>query len=113
MEGKSFKDIAQTLIFDHTMDALEAGVITEADLPVIAKFVLAHTKSIKSHDNLIGFLQLMAIKWPVYKNIAVIEEGKLKSKYETEVAKNMLRLINKGQIAQAVNLAKQHQPQQS
>jgi hypothetical protein len=105
---QNYPELAQTLIFDKTMSSLEKGLITESDLPIIAKFVLKHTKSIKTHDNFIGFLQLIAIKWPIYHNLAKAEEGKIKTQMDAHLAKNMLRLIHKGQVQQAIDLAKQY-----
>lgn len=100
-----YKEAIEQKIVDAITKALEEGKLTEPQLPEISNYVLTSIDKIATHDQLIGFLSHLSLKWPIFQSIAVQEEGKLKQIVETNVAKDVLRLISKGDTKQAINLA--------
>lgn len=100
-----YKEAIEQKIVDAIAKGLEENLLTESQLPEISNFVLSHIDNITTHDQLIGFLSHLSLKWSVFKNIAVEEEGKLQKKVESKVAEDVLRLISKGQTNQAIDLA--------
>jgi hypothetical protein len=105
MVDETYKTNIEQRIVDAIADALEAGKIQEKDLPPLSTYILAQMDRITTHDQLIGFLSHLSLRWPVFHHIAIEEEGKLKKVVETKVAQDMVRLINQGDTNQAVNLA--------
>ncbi len=98
------RQIEQQLV-EIIASSLTNGSLTEEDLPTIANFAIPNVKQIKNHDQIIGFLSELSIKWPVFGSIALQEEGKLKRHIEAHVAQNVLNLIHHNQVKQAVALA--------
>ena len=94
-------------IVNTMVEGLKAEKIDEAQSSLIAKFVLEGLEKVNSQDQLIGFLHILALKWPLFSNIALGEEGKLKKNIEAGVTQNVLQLIKNGQFKEAVNLADQ------
>jgi hypothetical protein len=105
MIDEAYKTAIEQKIVDAIADALEAGKIQETDLPPLSTYILAQMDKITTHDQLIGFLSHLSLRWTIFHNIAMEEEGKLKKVVETKVAKDMIRLINQGDTNQAVDLA--------
>jgi hypothetical protein len=105
MIDEAYKTNIEQRIVDAIADALEAGKIQESQLPEISQYVLSQINKITTHDQLIGFLSHLSLRWNIFHHIAVEEEGKLKKVVETKVAQDMVRLINQGDTNQAVNLA--------
>jgi hypothetical protein len=100
-----YKQAIEQKIVDALAKGLEEQKLTEAQLPEISNYVLSQIDQITTHDQLIGFLSHLSLKWPLFQHIAQEEEGKLKKVVETNIAQDMVRLINQGDTNQAVNLA--------
>lgn len=102
-----FKDTAQKMVFDRMVEALEKLELTEAQMVPIARFTLDNTPLITNQQQLVHFLKQLATKWPLFKNLATIEQGKHKQTTESQAAKNVLHLIKKGHLQQAITIAKE------
>lgn len=104
MDAQYKQNIEQQIV-DTIAKAVEEQKLIETQLPEISEYVLSKIDQITTHDQLIGFLSHLSLKWPVFQNIAVQEEGKLQKVVESKVAEDVLRLISKGQTNQAIALA--------
>ena len=86
--------------------SLENNVLGQEELPVIATFVLDKIDTIKTQDELAVFLAELSGKYPIFKNIAIVEKGILNHEKENVVVKDMLNLAKNGKIDEAIQLAK-------
>lgn len=100
-----YRQAIEQKLVEAIATGVEQGQVQESQLPEISNYILSHLDKITTHDQLIGILSHLALKWPVFRIIATEEEGKLKQVVEKNVAKDVLRLINKGHTKQAVSLA--------
>jgi hypothetical protein len=103
-----YKKQVEIQVVDTIVAGLEQGKLTEADLKEISKYILPRVSKIKTHDQIIGFLAELSLKWPIFAPIALQEEGKLKTHVEKHIAANMVNLIRQDQLAQAIALAKSY-----
>lgn len=103
-----YKRQIEVQVVDTIVQSLEEGKLSEDDLRSISDYILPRVKKIQNHDQIIGFLAELSVRWPVFSPIASQEEGKLKRHIETHVAKNVLQLIHKDQLEQAINLARSY-----
>lgn len=100
------KKRVEQMIIDTSLNAFENKEIPEEELPKIADLVLQKMDSIQDHQQLITFLSELAGKWPLFKNIFIIEQGEENRVRETQAAKQVLNLIQQGRIKEAINLAR-------
>lgn len=87
------------------IDGYEKKMLNDDDIKKIARLVLEHIDRIKNHDEIIGFLGKLSLKWPLFTTLAQSEEGKLKSAIEKKTAMEVLKLISNNEIGNAIKLA--------
>jgi len=91
----------------HIMaNQLEMGKVTEADLSEIAEYVLAQTDEIDSYDHLVLFLKNLSNKWPIFHDLYILEEEKLKNAGEEQKVVKALELMKEGRIDEAIQETK-------
>ncbi|MDO8461161.1 MAG: hypothetical protein Q7S38_01820 [bacterium] len=100
------KNDLEKKIVESVILALENNTISKEEMPIIAEFVLGKIDVIKTHEELVLFVNELALKWPIFSNIDQIEKGEVQEKKESETAESVLNLAKSGQIEDAVNLAK-------
>jgi hypothetical protein len=93
-------------IVQKMITATRNGSLSEEDLSTISEYVLKHLDPVQTHDQLIGFLHTLSLKWPIFSHIAIEEEGKVRKNIEQRVTGNILLLIKQGKFNEAVTLAK-------
>ncbi len=105
-----FDETQKTAIEKQVVDviilSLENNTISESELPAIAQFVLDELGKVENNDQLLVFLSELSIKWPGFKNIEVVEKGKLSDQVEDKAVQDMLQLAKSGKIDEAISLAK-------
>ncbi len=101
----SYKKKVEQEIVNTIIKGLKENTLTEVDSHRIATFVLEGVDKISNHNELIGFLSLLSIRWPIFSPIAQMEEGKLKRVVEKKTAQDVLKLISQNQIGSAIKLA--------
>ena len=103
---KHYINQVEAAIVEQMGKGLRDGKLKEEDLPIIADFVLNSIDKIKTHDEIIGLLSHLSVKWSVFSEIATMEEGKLKKLLEKKTAEDMLKLIQAGDMVSAAQLAR-------
>ena len=72
----------------------------------MADFTVEGMKKVNNRVDLTNFLKNLSEKWPIFTNIAIIEEGNYKEMVEDEVYSGVLTLAAHGKIDSAIKLAK-------
>ncbi|MDP2632933.1 MAG: hypothetical protein Q8P25_04415 [Candidatus Curtissbacteria bacterium] len=98
-------EILKKIVKDLVM-AMENNSVTEADLPLIANFVLNNIDTDQNHDQLIAHLDELSKRWPFFEKVEQLERGEVKEANEDRVEKNVLIMVKAGQTEQAISLAK-------
>ena len=93
-------------ILKEIINALENEKITEAELPVIADFVIGHIDPVQNHDQMIKFLDELSAKWPFFESLEQLERGEVTEAKEDKVEQEVLNLAKSGKVTEAINLAK-------
>lgn len=97
-------------VLNDTLDViianLEKNAISEAEITPIADFVLAKIDSVNNETDVATFLSELSSRWPIFGNIASIQQGENQEKVEGEVAQGVLSLAQSGKIDEALSLAK-------
>lgn len=93
-------------IVNSMVDALKNDKLNNEDLPIISQFILGKIDSIQNTGQLVSFLGELSQRWPVFKNIAIIESGNVRENQEKEAVRDVLSLTQQGNIDEALNLAK-------
>ena len=93
-------------IVDKALREYGDGKISRDELKNIADFTVEEMKKVNNRLDLINFLKILAGKWPIFSNIAIIEEGSYKQEVEKGVYSQVLELAKHGKIDEAINLSK-------
>ena len=93
-------------LVDKALREYEDGKITREDLKNIADFTIQEMKKVNSKDDLFSFINAISNKWPIFKNIAIIEKGHQKEEMETKVYSEALDQVHDGNIDNAIEIAK-------
>ncbi|MDO8461131.1 MAG: hypothetical protein Q7S38_01670 [bacterium] len=104
--AQNHKEDLQKKIVESIISGLENNLLTKEELPVIADLVLEGMDKISSHEELTSFINELSLKWPIFLNIAKLEEGEKREQQEDKTTQQVLQLARNGQIDEAVNLAK-------
>lgn len=96
----------EKMIIDATLTAFEKKEIVEDELSKIADMVLSKIDLAKTHEQLVTFLQELASKWAIFKNILIIEQGEEGRVNELSAGKKVLNLIQSGRANEAINIAR-------
>lgn len=101
----TYKKHVESTLVDLMIDAYEKKQLTDKDIKAIAREVLKYMDRIKNHDEIIGFLSELSLRWPLFSPLAQIEEAKLKQAIEKKTALQVLKLISQNEIDSAIKLA--------
>lgn len=85
---------------------LEQGVIMEEDMQQAASYILTGLKNVTNQDELLSFLRQLSSKWTIFTPVLVLESGEIKEKMEDRAVDQVLDLARKGDIKQALDIAK-------
>lgn len=83
-------------------NALKEGKITQAELMLISSSLLKTYQLIKTHDQLVVYLQELASYWDIFENIYVLEKGEGSEQKEQNTIQEMQTLIKSDQADEAV-----------
>ncbi|MCL4386847.1 hypothetical protein M1307_00435 [Patescibacteria group bacterium] len=104
--NKERKEEIENKILDILIEGLETGAFTTQQASEIANFVLVKIEVVNDQASLVNFLYDLSSKWSSFVNIYEIEDGKIERDLEQNAVKEALDLVKKGEIDQALNLAK-------
>lgn len=93
-------------IVESVIRALEKNELSQDQLSPIGSFVLERIDSITDNNALVAFLSDLSSRWPIFKDIAVVHEGKIRDVKEDKTVKDVLTLAQNGKIDDAISLAK-------
>jgi hypothetical protein len=91
-------------IVDVGISELRQSRIKKEELKEIADFTLAQMPFIKTRMDMNKFLEELALKWPIFKEIASMERGEFTKMVENEVYSGALTLLKHGKIDSAIKL---------
>jgi hypothetical protein len=106
MDTESLRNKVLNDTLDVIIANLEKNAISEAEIAPIADFILARIDSVNNEIDVTAFLSELSAKWPMFRNIASIQQGENQEKVEGEVAQGVLSLAQSGKIDEALSLAK-------
>lgn len=103
---EAHKRKVEQYIVDVIATALDKNELKEDELPKIGNFVLSKIDNIKTHKQLLEFLNELSQNWKIFSNIEEIEKGEEKEFKEETVEKGIIEMAKKGKIDEALKLAK-------
>jgi len=72
----------------------------------MTSFWLAKVGSLTSEEELLNLVKEMAVKWPIFDGVVLVEQGNIQKDEEVKVADDVTSLIKNGKIEEALGLAK-------
>lgn len=106
MDLNQHKTEVKTRLVEAIATALEQKQLTEQQLPDIADFILVNMDKAQNHQQIVAITLHLASCWPIFHNIAMIEQGEEKRFVEEATANQMIDLIKNGRTTEAINLSK-------
>lgn len=103
---QNHKDEMEKKLVECIVLALENNSLQESELPQIANLILDKIDNIKTQTELISLLEELSSRWPIFKNIELLENGELKEQKENVAIQDVLELAKSGKIDDAIDLAK-------
>lgn len=103
---QGYKNEMEKKIVECMILALENNNLQDSELPQIADLILDNIDNIKTHTELINLLGELSSRWPIFKNIELLEKGEVKEQKENVVVQDVLELARNGKIDDAITLAK-------
>lgn len=100
------KEQIEKQIVDTGIDRYGDGTISKEELGLIADFAVVGMNMIKTQGDLSNFLTSLVSRWPIFQNIATIEEAHVKEAADSQVYSGALALAKDGKIENAIRLAK-------
>lgn len=92
---------------DACISALENKGMTEEQMGDVSFFVLERIDLIKTQQELIGFLEKLSEKWPIFTGILGITRGEADAIEDKQTVLNVQDLIKQGNLDQAIAVAKE------
>lgn len=105
MDLNQHKTEVKTRLVEAIATALEQKQVTEQQLPEIADFILVNMDRVQNHQQMVVLTLHLASRWPIFHNIAMIEQGEEKRVVEEATANKMIDLIKNGHTTEAINLS--------
>lgn len=100
------KERVEREVLEIMATALENEQLTVDDPPEISYFLLERINTIKNMTELIGLLQEMTDKWPIFSVLLEQTRGQMQDKVDDEVADGVEMLIKQGKLERALALVK-------
>lgn len=100
------KDKIENKIADVLLTHIENGQVTQDEIPLISYFVLEHIDTLQTQEDLVGFINELVMKWPIFASLKIIIEGESKEQAEGVVAQDVTMLTQQGRLEEALQLAK-------
>jgi hypothetical protein len=100
------RDELLTEMVQSMVSALESKTLTDDDVPPIADYILNEIDQVNTQEELLAFLRKISGIWNVFTSVLVIESGEAKEKREEDAIIDMIDLIKKGKIDDAILLGK-------
>lgn len=100
------KNKIEEQISDILLKEIENDKLTAEDALIITDYCIPKTKAINTEEELLVFLSEISVKWPMFSNLVVFEQGAVKEETKNETVANITDLVNAGNIDEALNLAK-------
>lgn len=100
------KNQIEQQISDIVLKEIEEERLTKDASLEIIQYCLPKIEALNTQQELLLFLSDLSSKWPVFANLATLEQGKTKEEKSDEVARNIASIAQAGNIDEAVNLAK-------
>jgi hypothetical protein len=105
-ELKQYKYKIEKDIVERALKDYEEEKLSRDELKNIADFTIQGMEKVNNRVDLTDFLKDLSARWPIFTNIAIIEEGSYKDIVEDEVYSGVLALAQNGKIDNAIKLAK-------
>lgn len=99
------KKTLEKAIGEAIATALEKGNLSQEGLSEISDFILERIDKIQNHEELIKFVSDLSQKWPIFKNLELIEKGEAKEEAENTASQDVSNLLKGGKIDEAIDLA--------
>lgn len=101
-----YKDEVIRKIVESMATALEKEELTQDSLSEISGFILERIDKIQTQDELMQLISEVSTKWPVFKNLELIEKGQIQEKVEDIASQDVTSLVKSGKLEEAIDLAK-------
>lgn len=99
------KDVERKLV-DAIITALEQGNLRSEEVPAVSDFILQKIELLKTHHDLVGFLDELSTQWPVFSQVDILEHAEEQEETERLATANVQDLINHGDLDAAIAAAK-------
>lgn len=82
--------------------ALKEGEISKAELMLISKSLFASYQTVKTHEQLMQYLDELASHWEIFSSIITMEKGEGIEEREQQTINQMQSLLKSNQVEEAV-----------
>lgn len=103
------KDHLYRKILEIAVESLKNNLLSKGELPEIADYVLQNLELATTEDEVSMFLSMLAYKWPIFKNLALVQTGESHQAYDNERVSRALELTKEGKIDEALAAIQDHQ----
>lgn len=100
------KELEQSIV-DICISALENKGVTEEQMGDVSFFVLERIDLVKNQQELLGFLEKLSEKWPIFVGLLEITRGEAEAVEDKKTVINVQDLIKQGNLDQAIAVAKE------
>jgi hypothetical protein len=104
--SREYKDAVAKHLVETVLTAIQKESLSTEQMPLIAEYYLGRIDSVSTHNELVLLLKGLAQKWPVLQPLVTIEEGKMKERLDKQAIVNVEQLVQRGQIDEALTVAK-------
>ena len=100
-----YREDVERRILQIMATALESNTLTEADAPLIAKYIIENLDHVEDHQELVRFLDGLSSQWPIFTEVGNIEMAKGIEQNKAAVTHQMEDLVHQGNIQGALDTA--------
>lgn len=102
---EAYKDKIGMHLTERMLKAVEEGELTETEMGVISGYILDNMDNIRTHADLMVFLQGLSQRFRVFKQLFKVEKGIDKESKEDDKAQAIASLIKENKIDEALTAA--------
>lgn len=102
---EEYKNKIGLQLTEAMLKGIDEGNMTESEMSVISGYILDNIDNIHTHVELNSFLQYLAQRWSVFKQVRKVEAGIEKASGDSAKAEEIANLIHENKIDDALTVA--------
>lgn len=102
---EEYKNKIGLQLTEAMLKGIEDGNMTESEMGVVSGYILDNIDNVHTHTELNVFLQILAQRWKVFKQVRKVEAGIEKASGDSAKAEEIASLIHENKIDDALTAA--------